>query len=168
MEWTPKWLNIGQAKNISEFARPLVYATYGNVDTGTADRLFDESLSVESIERNIGNGYRYLFIEVDGTEVGFIVLHHGDDMAYLDHFYILPEYCGKGIGSNVMEWVFSTCCTNGYPILETVVLDDNVVAAGFFKKMGFEEYRNIGRRKPRRTVLRRKFRSSDLIHVYYI
>ena len=38
-----------------------------------------------------------------GQRIGFYTLRPDEDGLHLDHFYILPEYQSKGIGSAVME-----------------------------------------------------------------
>ena len=47
------------------------------------------------------------FIEVDGVRVGFILVRPQDDHWLLDHFYILPEHQGKGIGTAALRHVFN-------------------------------------------------------------
>jgi GNAT superfamily N-acetyltransferase len=43
------------------------------------------------------------FIEVDCMRVGFIVIRPQEDHWLLDHFYISPEYQGKGVGAAVLR-----------------------------------------------------------------
>ncbi|WP_233828750.1 GNAT family N-acetyltransferase [Paraburkholderia sp. ZP32-5] len=42
------------------------------------------------------------FIEIDGVRVGFIQVCPREDHWLLDHFYILPDHQGKGIGAAVL------------------------------------------------------------------
>jgi GNAT superfamily N-acetyltransferase len=56
------------------------------------------------------------FITVDGVRVGFIVIHPEADHWLLDHFYILPEHQGKGIGAAVLQDVFANADAQSMPI----------------------------------------------------
>jgi len=46
------------------------------------------------------------FIVADGVRVGFILIRPQEDHWLLDHFYILPNHQGKGIGAAVLHDVF--------------------------------------------------------------
>jgi len=46
------------------------------------------------------------FIGADGVRVGFILIRPQEDHWLLDHFYILPDHQGKGIGAAVLRDVF--------------------------------------------------------------
>ena len=48
------------------------------------------------------------FIEVNGVRSGFILIRPQADHWLIDHFYILPEHQGKGIGAVVLRDVFTS------------------------------------------------------------
>ncbi|MBB5402900.1 GNAT superfamily N-acetyltransferase [Paraburkholderia youngii] len=56
------------------------------------------------------------FIEVDGVQSGFVQIRPQEDHWLLDHFYILPEHQGKGIGAAVLHEVFATADVQRMPI----------------------------------------------------
>ena|SRR5688572_12866077 len=70
-------------------------------------------------------GYKLAYIEVNGTAASAIGFRYLQFFFNGRHFYIddlvtLPEYRGKGYGSNLLDYVFNLAKENGYP---TVTLD---------------------------------------------
>ena len=49
------------------------------------------------------------WIIVDGIKIGFYILSECENGMNLTHFYILPQYQGTGIGSEVMNEIFEIC-----------------------------------------------------------
>ena len=56
------------------------------------------------------------FIKVNGVRSGFILIRPQADHWLLDHFYILPEHQGKGIGATVLRDVFTSADAQGMPV----------------------------------------------------
>ena len=56
------------------------------------------------------------FIEVNGVRSGFILIRPQADHWLIDHFYILPEHQGKGIGAAVLRDVFTSADAQGMPV----------------------------------------------------
>ncbi|GAB3074010.1 GNAT family N-acetyltransferase [Bordetella muralis] len=96
--------------------------TFASTDSADADVLVDMRIAAmrESLER-IGRfdpqraRERFLasfdpplcrFIVSDDVRVGFILIRPQEDHWLLDHFYILPNHQGKGIGAAVLRAVF--------------------------------------------------------------
>lgn len=96
--------------------------TFASTDSSDANALVDIRIAAmrESLER-IGRfdpqraRERFLasfdsslcrFIVADGVRVGFILIRPQEDHWLLDHFYILPNHQGEGIGAAVLRDVF--------------------------------------------------------------
>lgn len=56
------------------------------------------------------------FIAADGIRAGFILIRPQNDHWLLDHFYVLPEHQGRGIGAAVLRDVFKSADTQHMPI----------------------------------------------------
>ncbi|WP_415817732.1 GNAT family N-acetyltransferase [Bordetella tumbae] len=96
--------------------------SFASTDSSDADVLVDIRIAAmrESLER-IGrfdpqrarerflasfDPYLCRFIVADGVRAGFILIRPREDHWLLDHFYILPNHQGKGIGAAVLRDVF--------------------------------------------------------------
>jgi GNAT superfamily N-acetyltransferase len=57
------------------------------------------------------NGFRpehSLVIVVDGRDVGLIAARPEPDAVWIEHFYLAPEFLGRGIGAAALRYVMST------------------------------------------------------------
>lgn len=76
------------------------------------------------------------FINFHGIRVGFVVVKPESNGLILDHLYIEPEHQGKGIGGEVLEWIFGTADHLGLPIFVTALRDSD--SNKFYKHHGFK------------------------------
>jgi GNAT superfamily N-acetyltransferase len=56
------------------------------------------------------------FIEANGTRVGLVLIRPHEGHWLLDHFYVLPEHQGKGMGAFVLEQIFADADARHMPI----------------------------------------------------
>ena len=70
---------------------------------------------------------------VKGKLVGFYAISIKSDKASLDHFWVLPEYMGQGIGASLFNHAYSRCKELGAQILE---IESDPNAQGFYEHMG--------------------------------
>lgn len=56
------------------------------------------------------------FIEVDGAQLGFVLIRPQEDHWLLDHLYIQPEHQGKGIGAAVFWDVLANADAQRMPV----------------------------------------------------
>lgn len=56
------------------------------------------------------------FIVVDGARVGFYATREMTDGVWLDHFYILPEWQGRGIGGVVLHSILAAADARGLAV----------------------------------------------------
>lgn len=59
------------------------------------------------------------------------------DYGEIISIYLLPEYIGKGYGTELLETVISELKSQGYKEIFLWVLDDNLAAKKFYEKQGF-------------------------------
>jgi GNAT superfamily N-acetyltransferase len=75
------------------------------------------------------------FIEVDGVQSGFILIRPEEDHWLLDHFYILPRYQGKGIGTAVLLAVIADADRQRMPIRLGALRNSD--SNRFYQRYGF-------------------------------
>ena len=56
------------------------------------------------------------YIALNGTKVGFVVVKFKENEVLLDHLYIKPEHQNKGIGSVVLQTIFSEANLKSLPV----------------------------------------------------
>lgn len=61
----------------------------------------------------------------------------GDQIAELETFSVLPEYRGKGLGSQLMAEIYAFLREEGIREIGVTVVDTNVDAIRFYQKHGF-------------------------------
>ncbi|EGQ7830893.1 GNAT family N-acetyltransferase, partial [Vibrio parahaemolyticus] len=75
-------------------------------------------------------------IEVDGVAVGSYLVQCHSEHLYFGRFFLLPEYQGKGIGSQVLKAVTELAEQKSLPI-KLCYLQGNRVGQ-LYKRFGFE------------------------------
>lgn len=80
------------------------------------------------------------------TAVGYIVLCFGYSLewlgrdAFIDEFYLRPEYRGRGWGRAAMALVEDAARAEGIRTLHLEVVRENTLALELYRKIGFREH----------------------------
>jgi ribosomal protein S18 acetylase RimI-like enzyme len=84
-------------------------------------------------------------IEVAGQSIGFPVLtfgfsleFHGRD-AFVDEFYIRPEFRGQGIGAKALHQVVGSCVRHGIRTVHLEVEHSNPRVRRLYERAGFQD-----------------------------
>ena len=64
--------------------------------------------------------------------------HYSGKSCELDHFYILPNYQGKGLGSQFLDWIGKKLKAEGYEALELNAYKENTASHRLYAREGFE------------------------------
>jgi hypothetical protein len=64
--------------------------------------------------------------------------HYSGKSCELDHFYILPNYQGKGLGSQFLDWIGKKLKAEGYEALELNAYKENTASHRLYTREGFE------------------------------
>ena len=102
------------------------------------------STSLERLEerarRRINDDeYRVLLFHHRGNDVAYALLTVDDESAFIQHFYVMPEHRGDGIGRQAMELLLRDVI----PPTARVTLDvlaSNESGRAFWKSAGFNDY----------------------------
>ena len=89
------------------------------------------------IEQNLAE---YSRIIADGITVGYYRLHPAEGKTELDDFYVLPEYRGRGIGTQVLQ----TCIAQTQSPIFLYVFTENTDAIRLYERMGFRITKSAG------------------------
>jgi ribosomal protein S18 acetylase RimI-like enzyme len=105
---------------------------------GEAHRTVCELLANEAY------GTCWLF-EVDGQSIGFLILtfgfsleFHGRD-AFIDEFYIRPEFRGQGFGTKALHQVMGYCVRHGIRTVHLEVEHSNPRVRALYERAGFQD-----------------------------
>lgn len=129
----------------------LMDIRYSDTTAGDADNLVEIRISAmkESLE-HVGRFEpqrardRFLsnfepdctkYIEVDGVPAGFFVVKNLAGQMLLDHLYIKPDFQGEGIGSAVLQDLFSRADSMNLPVRVGALRESG--SNRFYRRNGF-------------------------------
>lgn len=76
----------------------------------------------------------------DGPRLaGFGVMHFGDDRAHLLLLCVLPDRQRRGIGLQLVHWLFDSARAAGTPTIDLELRADNPGALAFYERLGFRQ-----------------------------
>lgn len=112
------------------------------------EKLSDRVIATEEkLERSIFGNEKFveiLLAEVNNESVGYALFFKnystflGKPGIYLEDLFVKPSYRGKGIGKALFSKIISIAKERNYGRVEWSVLDWNLSAIDFYKKMGAE------------------------------
>ena len=110
------------------------------VYAGMVDPEYLSGMTLEKFEERAFRRPDNLFVaKEDGRVIGFVGYgNHGEEdpeTGEIFALYVLPEYCGKGIGLRLMETALEQL--KAYPEVCLWVLKENKRAIRFYQKCGF-------------------------------
>lgn len=78
----------------------------------------------------------------ENTLIGFCGLwyqirHYSGKSCELDHFYIIPEYQGKGLGTQFLDWIGDKLKTKGFEAVELNAYKENTASHRLYAREGF-------------------------------
>lgn len=110
-----------------------------------AEHFSDEELhgiATKSILPPNGNreNYKSKLIVLDGKPIGFMAYYEGfpfKDSVWINAFYLIPEYRGKKIGSQIMMSLKQNEMKNGYRAFGAIIPRMNLLGQNFLRKHHF-------------------------------
>lgn len=109
---------------------------------------FDEQVARRALQQILTSDLpgRVFLIRCDGEAVGYTVLtfgfsleFHGRD-AFVDELYLRASHRGRGIGTQVINFLSDVCRELGIQALHLEVERDNTIAQGVYRKAGFADH----------------------------
>ncbi len=105
--------------------------------------MLDKMYSVESLEKQVQEGLRFVIVEREGRPAGFMGFqktNSPEGILRIEKLYILPSEQGKGTGSALIAFAAYTARNEGATLIELNVNRANP-AFFFYQKSGFTIYR---------------------------
>ena len=87
----------------------------------------------------------FWLVEMDGQAIGFLVLTFGFSLefhgrnAFVDEFYIRPEFRCRGFGSKALTYVMDYCAGSGIRSLHLEVEDSSPRVRRLYERNGFAD-----------------------------
>ncbi|MDT3697657.1 MAG: GNAT family N-acetyltransferase [Ignavibacterium sp.] len=123
---------------------PIIYSLIKKL--AEYEKLSDIVITTEEkLKQSIFDNEKFvevLIAEFDGKAVGYALFFKnystflGKAGIYLEDLFVLPNYRGKGIGKSLLKKIISIAKERDYGRVEWSVLDWNVSAIDFYKKIG--------------------------------
>jgi ribosomal protein S18 acetylase RimI-like enzyme len=111
--------------------RPPVEATWG----------WDESFQRRYFEEHYGT-VPVQIVQVDGRDAGMLSYQVRPDHVFLRTVALLPEYHGKGIGTELIRAVMAEAAGLGVPVRLQVLKPNR--ARALYERLGFRTYAETG------------------------
>lgn len=89
----------------------------------------------------------YIRVCHDGQPVAYYRLCSRDSSLELDDLYVLPQFRGRGIGTQILH----RCCNAGFPMM-LFVFSRNIRAIALYERFGFSVTESVS---PTRFIMRR-------------
>ena len=93
--------------------------------------------SKKNIRREITDGTQYYFIEKDGKTVGYIAFNIREDYLFISKIYLLKSERGKGISSEIFDWLENQALKCNKNCLHLHVNRGNSQAIDVYRHKGF-------------------------------
>ncbi len=139
--------NIGDIKELQRICRQSYTKVFANhwTDDGL-DLYLKEQFNNNRLINELNNStYNYFFIRKNKENIGFAKINYktAEELSDLDNcelekIYIFPNYNGLGIGKSVMENLIMKAKNLGKKLMYLCVIDTNLSAIAFYKKIGFQ------------------------------
>lgn len=134
-----KWLVADEADEFFDFAAPIYRRTYAHLDPIAVEAYLLDTMSPDMIRKLIDRGRRYAYIIHRGKTAGFVGYDAGPETLYLDKLYITEEYRGKGLGSEIIEFLKNLAQSGNLSAFELYVSSSNPGAIRFYESKGFRD-----------------------------
>ncbi|MEK8131847.1 GNAT family N-acetyltransferase [Paenibacillus filicis] len=106
------------------------------------DYMIGKFQSVPAITDQIRNqGYEYYFMNVNGSNIGYVGIKQEEGKLLLSKFYIQKEHRGQGYASQAMEFLVNLCQTRKLSVMWLTVNRHNEVSIAVYEKKGFRTVR---------------------------
>ncbi len=139
-----------QTKDIPELKEICINAYsknfYDHWNEGGLEWYLDKEFNKKRLESDLTDkNTAYYFINHEFNTVGFIKINNNSaigstisNAVELEKIYVLPECKGMGVGKWTLQEIINKSAKDGKKNLFLSVIDTNVNAIAFYKKLGFQ------------------------------
>ena len=131
-----------QIETLTDLAEKIWSNHFGPMfEPKVLEHLINIVQSKQAITDQIKDGYRYYFIQIEKTQVGYFAykLDKPNRKLFLSKLYITPGQRKKGIGTQVINHLEEICKTHNLSKITLTVLNKNQSAVNAYEKIGFRK-----------------------------
>ncbi|WP_339869481.1 GNAT family N-acetyltransferase [uncultured Algoriphagus sp.] len=152
-------LTADDQPELIELMRDIYIPSYKHIWSDSGDWYLEQMYNPEVYQKDLANpASHYYFVLFEGWKIGILKYNYPESPAlfefpnslHLHRIYISKEFQGKGIAATLMKMVESTARERGLKYMWLEVMDTQLQAQKFYRKMGFEwlftyhlEYENL-------------------------
>lgn len=97
--------------------------------------------SYPALKEQLGEGYEYFLLNLEGTPIGYSGIHQEDKTLFLSKIYIKKAHRGNGYSSQVIDFYTSLCRERGLSLIWLTCNKNNTNSIGAYEHMGFRKTR---------------------------
>ncbi|MCX7875428.1 MAG: GNAT family N-acetyltransferase [Melioribacteraceae bacterium] len=128
--------------NVQIVLRNSWYSTYDFIPKDDLDFYLSQKYSIEELEKLYYSENNICYVsEVDTKICGWLKLTINENKFFLSSIYILPEFQRFKIGSKLFDITIQEALSNSFKEIYVGVMNKNLVALNWYKKLGFEFFR---------------------------
>ena len=130
-----------------ELMREIYIPSYKHIWSDTGEWYLEQMYNPIAFQKDLDNpNSHYYFVIYEGWKIGILKYSYPESPAlinfpnslHLHRIYISKEYQGKGIAAQLMKMVESISRERGLKYMWLEVMDTQLQAQRFYRKMGFE------------------------------
>lgn len=132
---------------LTELMREIYIPSYKHIWSDTGEWYLEQMYNPTTFQKDLDNpNSHYYFVIYEGWKIGILKYSYPESPAminfpnslHLHRIYISKEYQGKGIAAQLMKMVESISRERGLKYMWLEVMDTQLQAQRFYRKMGFE------------------------------
>ncbi len=135
-----------QIRKVAAEDAAAIAGIYNRYVTATTVSFETEPVSEEQMRVRIAQisaGFPYFVYEREGRVEGYCYAHPWKERAAYSRtlettIYLAPEFCGRGIGTRLMQYLVEECRSRGFRALIACITADNERSIEFHRSLGFK------------------------------
>lgn len=140
-------LTSADQPELLELMRDIYIPSYKHIWSDSGEWYLEQMYNPEAFQKDLDNPKsHYFFVLYDGWKIGILKFIYPEspdlidlpNSLHLHRIYISKEYQGKGIAAQLMKRVESISRERGLKYMWLEVMDTQLQAQRFYRKMGFE------------------------------
>ncbi|WP_425639323.1 GNAT family N-acetyltransferase [Algoriphagus yeomjeoni] len=140
-------LTLADQPELIELMREIYIPSYKHIWSDTGEWYLQQMYNPEVFQKDLEDPTsHYYFLLYDGWKIGILKYNYPESPDFIDfpdslklhRIYISKEYQGKGVAAQIMKRVESIARERGLKYMWLEVMDTQLQAQTFYRKMGFE------------------------------
>lgn len=140
-------LTVSDQPELIELMREIYIPSYQHIWSDTGEWYLEQMYNPEAFRQDLEDPKsHYYFVLYDGWKIGILKYCYPESPELIDfpnslklhRIYISKEYQGKGIAARIMKMVESVARERNLNYMWLEVMDTQLQAQKFYRKMGFE------------------------------